>query len=56
MDLFSTALAIAGESTRISDQRYIDGIDQSGFLLADQGVSARQTVFMYGGNALFGDN
>ena len=51
MDLFSTALAIAGESTRISDQRYIDGIDQSGFLLADQGVSARQTVFMYGGNA-----
>ena len=51
MDLFPTALALAGETSRISDRRYIDGIDQSGFLLADNGVSARQAVFMYGGNA-----
>jgi arylsulfatase len=47
MDLFNTSLAIAGETDRISDQRYIDGIDQTGFLLADQGRSARQTVFFY---------
>ena len=47
MDLFNTSLAVAGETKRISDKRYIDGIDQSGFLLADDGKSARQTVFMY---------
>jgi arylsulfatase A-like enzyme len=50
MDLFNTSLSIAGASDRISDKRYIDGIDQSGFLLARDGRSARQTVFMYGGN------
>lgn len=51
MDLFPTALSIAGESESISDKRYIDGVDQIGFLLADNGESSRQTVFMYGGNA-----
>lgn len=50
MDLFNTSLAVAGVSEQISDKRYIDGIDQSGFLLADNGQSARQTVFMYGDN------
>jgi arylsulfatase A-like enzyme len=52
MDLFNTSLAIAGETDRISDQRYIDGIDQTGFLLADQGESARQTVFFYAAKTL----
>lgn len=52
MDLFSTSLAVAGASDRISDKRYIDGIDQTGFLLADNGQSARQAVFMYGGNGV----
>jgi len=47
MDLFNTSLAVAGQSERISSDRYIDGIDQTGFLLADQGESARQTVFLY---------
>ena len=47
MDLFNTSLAIAGQTNRISDQRYVDGIDQTGFLLADDGKSARQTVFLY---------
>lgn len=51
MDLFPTALAIAGETARISGDRYIDGIDQTGFLLTDHGESSRQVVFMYGGNA-----
>lgn len=52
MDLFNTSLAVAGETGRISDKRYVDGIDQSGFLLADDGESARQTVFMYSGTTL----
>jgi arylsulfatase len=46
-DLFNTSLALAVETARISDKRYIDGIDQSGFLLADKRESARQTVFLY---------
>lgn len=50
MDLFNTSLAIAGISDSISGNRYIDGIDQSGFLFAKNGQSSRQTVFMYGGN------
>lgn len=51
-DLFNTSLAVAGETGRISGARYIDGIDQSGFLLADDGRSARQTVFFYSDTAL----
>lgn len=51
-DLFNTALSIAGETDRISDQRYIDGIDQTGFLLADNGESARQMVYLYSGTKL----
>jgi arylsulfatase len=47
MDLFTTSLAIAGEQKRIPTNRYIDGIDQLGFLLSDKGKSARQCVFMY---------
>ena len=47
MDLFNMSLAIAGQTNRISNQRYVDGIDQTGFLLADNGKSARQTVFLY---------
>ena len=47
MDLFCTSLAIAGEKERISSERYIDGVDQAGFLLDDHGESARQVVFFY---------
>jgi arylsulfatase len=51
-DLFNTSLALAGESKRISTARYIDGIDQSSFLLADEGESCRQTVFFYSDTSL----
>lgn len=51
-DLFNTSLAVAGQTSRISNARYVDGIDQSGFLLADKGQSARQTVFFYSDTAL----
>ncbi len=52
MDLFCTSLAIAGIGDHVSNKRYIDGIDQTGFLLADDGRSNRQAVFMYGGNGV----
>lgn len=47
MDMFNTPLALAGISSKIPHERYIDGIDQTGFLLADNGQSARQAVFCY---------
>lgn len=51
-DLFNTSLALGGASGKIASARYIDGIDQTGFLLADNGASARQAVFMYSENNL----
>jgi arylsulfatase A-like enzyme len=47
MDLFNTSLAIGGIASKIPSERYIDGIDQTGFLLADNGETARQAVFCY---------
>jgi arylsulfatase len=47
MDLFNTSLAIAGAADKIPTDRYIDGIDQTPFLLADNGKSARDKVFMW---------
>ncbi len=47
MDLFNTSLATGGITDKIPAERYIDGIDQTGFLLADDGVTARQAVFSY---------
>jgi len=47
MDLFNTSLALGGISSKIPPERYIDGIDQTGFLLADNGESARQAIFSY---------
>lgn len=51
-DLFNTSLSLADSLGKISPTRYIDGIDQTGFLLSDKGESARQTVFMYSENTL----
>lgn len=47
MDLFNTSLAIAGIEDQISPDRYIDGVDQTSFLLTDDGKSNREAVFMY---------
>lgn len=38
-DFFNTSLALAGVSDSIPSERFIDGIDQSSFLLADDGKS-----------------
>lgn len=51
-DMFNTPLAIAGIADRIPTERYIDGIDQSGFILSDTGESCRDIVFMYSENTL----
>lgn len=51
-DLFNTSLALAGVAGSIPSERYIDGIDQSSFLLADDGQSKRDAVFMYSENNL----
>jgi arylsulfatase len=47
MDLFNTSLAIAGIADRLPTDRYIDGIDQTSFLLADDGRSNREKVFFW---------
>lgn len=48
-DMFNTSLALAGidPARAVPADRYIDGIDQSGFLLAEGGESAREAVFFY---------
>ena len=47
MDLFNTSIALAGASDEIPTDRYIDGIDQSSFLLVDDGRSKREKVYIW---------
>ena len=47
MDLFNTSLALAEASSKMPADRYIDGIDQTSFLLADDGRSKREKVFIW---------
>lgn len=47
MDLFNTSLALAGASDRMPTDRYIDGIDQTSFLLIDGARSNRDRVFVW---------
>ncbi|XZE55074.1 arylsulfatase [Planctomycetaceae bacterium SH139] len=51
-DMFNTPLAIAGVADSIPSERYIDGIDQTSFLIADDGQSKRDAVFIYAENDL----
>jgi len=51
-DLFNTSLSIAGVLDSIPTERYIDGIDQASFLIADNGQSKRDAVFIYSENTL----
>jgi arylsulfatase len=44
MDLFNTALTLAGVPGSLPADRYIDGIDQTSFLLADHGHSKRDRI------------
>jgi arylsulfatase len=47
MDLFNTSLALGGLADQVPSDRYIDGIDQSSFLLADDGRSRREKVYVW---------
>lgn len=46
-DLFVTSLVLAGALDKLPSENYIDGIDQTSFLLADGGQSKRKTVFCW---------
>jgi arylsulfatase len=47
MDLFPTILRLAGASDAIPDDRYIDGVDQTAFLLAPDGDSTRKYLYYW---------
>lgn len=47
MDIFNTSIALAGASEQIPDDVYIDGIDQTAFLLSDGGRSRREVIFVW---------
>jgi arylsulfatase len=46
-DLLPTILCLAGEEDRIPDDRFIDGVDQSSFLLDPEGLSNRKFVWYW---------
>jgi arylsulfatase len=52
MDLFPTLARIAGGE--VPDDRVIDGIDMSGFLLGERDESGREGFVVYMGNDIFG--
>jgi arylsulfatase A-like enzyme len=47
MDLFNTTLRLAGAIDRLPQDRYIDGIDQTSFLLTKGGQSLREHVYFW---------
>ncbi len=47
MDLFNTSVHLAGADRYIPDDRYIDGIDQTSFLITDDGRSRRENVYIW---------
>jgi arylsulfatase A-like enzyme len=47
MDLFNTSLTIAGVANKIPADRFIDGIDQTSFLLIDDGASKRDRIHIW---------
>ena len=49
MDFHMTALALAGALDKQPTNNYVDGIDQSSFLLADGGQTKREATFFWGG-------
>ena len=47
MDLFNTAVNLAGANDQLPTDAYIDGIDQTSFLLHDAGESKRECAFFW---------
>jgi arylsulfatase A-like enzyme len=53
MDLFGSALALAGVSRdELPDDRYYDFVDQTSFLLHEEGRSKREAVYFWWGSEL----
>ncbi len=53
MDLFRTGMTVAGvPMDTLPDDRYFDSIDQTSFLLEDDGQSRRECVFFWWGDTL----
>lgn len=55
-DMFNTSLSVAGvdAAKAVPADRYIDGIDQTSFLLADNGESAREAVYFWNADLFSG--
>jgi arylsulfatase A-like enzyme len=53
-DLFNTSVALAGVEYRPPKDRYIDGINQTSFLLADAGESNRKYIYYWFSDRLAG--
>jgi arylsulfatase len=47
-DFFVTSLALAGAVEKLPKENYIDGIDQTSFLLANDGQTKRHSTFCWG--------
>ncbi len=47
MDLFNTFLSLGGAGETIPEDRYIDGVDQTSFLLDPDGVSNRKYLYYW---------
>jgi arylsulfatase len=47
MDLFNTCLTLGAAADKIPADRYIDGIDQTSFLLVDDALSKREKVYIW---------
>lgn len=47
MDLYCTCTSLAGVSDKLPSDRYIDSIDQTSFLIADDGRSKREKVYLW---------
>lgn len=50
MDLFNTSRDLAGVKDPLPTDRYFDGVNQTSFLLADNGESERENVYMWMGS------
>ncbi|MFS1451725.1 sulfatase-like hydrolase/transferase [Vibrio lentus] len=49
MDLFNTSLNLAGYQKALPADKYFDGIDQTSFLITDNGQSKREHVYIWAG-------
>jgi arylsulfatase len=52
--VFASSLALAGRKDLVPTDRYMDSIDQSGFLLADGGQSARRVEYFWANSTFMG--